>query len=92
MPRAQASVVSCVEALQHVDRFISAHFTNYDPVRPHPEGGSDQITNRYFPVSLRIWPSRLQANQVADALNLQLSVIFDRDDTLILRNKVRERI
>ena len=81
-----------IQALQHVDRLLSSHLSHNDPVRPHSKGRPDQVPDRHFSLPLRIGTSGFQADQIAVASDLQLGIIFDRDDSLVFGNEIRQRI
>ena len=81
-------IMAGIQTLQHIDGLLPSDFADDDPVGTHSQGRADQVTDRHLAVAFGIRPSRLQPDQIADTLDLKLGIVFDRDDALILRNKV----
>ncbi|MNH31356.1 hypothetical protein D3C79_917130 [compost metagenome] len=84
--------MSGIERLEHIERFSAAHLSDYNPIRPHSQRGSDKIPNSNFALALRIGVARFHRYQIRYSPNLQLGGILDCHDAFIGRDKLRQRI
>ena len=81
--------MSCIQALQHIYRFSSSNFTYNYSVRPHSECRPYQITDCHRSRTCHIRHLCLKTYQIFNATDLQLGIIFNRNQTFILRNILR---
>ena len=91
VPRGHRHVAG-VHRLQHVDRLPAAHFTHDDPVGAHPQRRADQVPDRDGAQPVKAALPRLHPHQILHVADLQLGVVLDRDDPLVLRHELGERV
>ncbi|MNW61951.1 hypothetical protein D3C74_400480 [compost metagenome] len=72
MPRAEAAVMAGIHRLKHIEAFRAPNLAHHNAVRPHPQRGTDQITDTDLPPAFRIRISRLQRNEIRYGDDLQL--------------------
>ena len=76
----------------HIHSLFASDLAYNDPVRPHPESGSDQIPYRHRSFALQIRLPSLKPYQVLHTPDLKLRIILYGDDPLSLGDKVGKRI
>ena len=84
----EGAVVTGIHGLEHVQSLAAAALADDDPLRTHTKRGLDQIADRDLTHAGGVGVSRLQADQIVDALDLQLGGVLDRDDALVVRDVV----
>ncbi len=77
--------------LHQVERLAAAHLADDDPVRPHAQGGAEEVADGDLALPARIGRLRLQLHDVR-ALELQLAVVLDDDDALLLGGERGQRV
>jgi hypothetical protein len=91
MDRSERAVVAGVHCLEHVECFRATNLTYDDPVRSHPKAVTHELALADFSTAFDVgWPS-LQAHHMR-LTKLQLRGVFDRDDTLVFRNKAGQDV
>ena len=78
--------MSRVHSLDHIDCLAPSYFSYNYPVRPHAQGGPDQIADADRAAALDVRVSRLQPYDVFYVPDLQFSGVLDRDDPFRCRN------
>ncbi len=91
MHGAQRSVVTGVHRLEHVQSLAASHLPDDDPVGPHAKRVAHELSDRDASLALDVRRPRLESKNVA-LMELQLGCVFDRDDTLPVRDGTGERV
>ncbi len=63
--------MSCIHGLQHVDNLRASHFSDYYPVRSHPESRLYEVSYRDFGAFFGIFVPDLEAHQIFDIVDLK---------------------
>ena len=71
-----------VETLEHIDGLSASDFPYNNPGRTHSQRRPDQITDGDGLPALHVGALCLEADEIADSLNLQLGIVLDGDDPL----------
>ncbi len=88
----EGAVVTGVHGLEHVQGLRPTDLAHHDAVRPHPQGGLDQVPDGDGPRPIRPSVPGLQADQVVDAADLELRGVLDGDDSLIPGDEVGKSV
>ena len=67
MNGASAALVTCVEGREQVDHLGATHFSDHQPVGPHPEGLTYQATHGHLARALDVGRACLQPDHVVVA-------------------------
>jgi hypothetical protein len=87
----QASIVTGIHRLKHVERFLTTDLANHNAIRSHTQRVDDEIALAHCPFTFNICRTRLQSDDVSLA-QLQFRGIFNRDHPLVVVDEARQDI
>src|SRR5580700_8260528 len=80
-----------VHRLKHVERLGSAALADDDSIGAHTQSVTEEVADADLARSLDVWRSRLETHDVR-LIEEQFGRVFDRDDSLGIREKGRENV
>ncbi|OLD91202.1 MAG: hypothetical protein AUG96_01075 [Chloroflexi bacterium 13_1_20CM_4_66_15] len=86
MEGSQGAVVTGVHRLQHIQRLAGTALADHDPVRAHPEGVDDKLTDADLVLTVEVGRAGFHPADVL-LVELQLGGVLDGDDALIGRDE-----
>src|SRR5699024_9209438 len=89
---AETSPVSGGHGMYHVDGLRPPYLSHDDAVRPHPEGGPYELPDSDLTGPLHVGIPGLHPHQIGHSLDLELRVVFYRNDSLLPRYELGQGI